>query len=98
MSYIEKEPLLEKVKSIEEEYSKGGGNLPSGAILECRLEILASPSVDVVEVVRCKDCKHLYCLDAIDRRFYCRHSPKGLTGINIVEDNPYCSYGERREE
>ena len=53
---------------------------------------------DVVEVVRCKDCKYLYCLDAIDRRFYCRHFPKGLSGINIIEDNPYCSYGERREE
>ena len=53
---------------------------------------------DMVEVVRCKDCKYLYCLDAIDRRFYCRHSPKGLTGINIVEDNPFCSYGERKEK
>lgn len=53
---------------------------------------------DLVEVIRCKDCKYLYCLSAIDRQFYCRHFPKGLTGINIVEDNPYCSYGERRED
>lgn len=51
---------------------------------------------DVVEVVHCRDCKHLYELSAIDRRFYCRHHPQGLTGINIIEDNPYCSYGERK--
>ena len=50
---------------------------------------------DVVEVVRCRECKHLYCLSAIDRRFYCKHHPQGLSGINIVEDNPFCSYGER---
>ena len=53
---------------------------------------------DVVEVVRCKDCKYLYCFSAIDRQFYCRHFPHGLSGINIIEDNPYCSYGERKED
>lgn len=61
-------------------------------------EIVYQPTADVVEVVRCKDCKYLYCLSAVDRRFYCRHHPDGLRGINIVEDNPYCSYGERREK
>lgn len=55
------------------------------------------PAADVAEVVRCKDCKHLYCLDAIDRQFYCRHHPQGIKGINIVEGNPFCSYGERKE-
>ena len=51
---------------------------------------------DFVEVVRCKDCKYLYCFSAIDRQFYCKHYPKGLQGINIVEENPFCSYGERK--
>lgn len=51
---------------------------------------------DFVEVVRCKECKYLYCFSAIDRQFYCKHSPKGLQGINIVEENPFCSYGERK--
>ncbi len=51
---------------------------------------------DFVEVVRCKDCKYLYCFSAIDRQFYCKHFPKGLQGINIVEENPFCSYGERK--
>lgn len=57
----------------------------------------AIPAVDAVEVVRCKDCKYLYCCSAVDRRFYCRHWPKGLEGINVIEDNPFCSYGERKD-
>lgn len=52
---------------------------------------------DFVEVVRCRDCKYLYCFSAIDRQFYCKHYPKGLQGINIVEENPFCSYGERKD-
>lgn len=52
---------------------------------------------DFVEVVRCRDCKYLYCFSAIDRQFYCKHFPKGLQGINIVEENPFCSYGERSD-
>lgn len=51
---------------------------------------------DFVEVVHCRDCKYLYCFSAIDRQFYCKHFPKGLQGINIVEENPFCSYGERK--
>ena len=50
MSYIEREPLLEKVKSIEKQQSKGDGYLPNGAVLECKMEIVFAPSVDVVEV------------------------------------------------
>lgn len=50
---------------------------------------------DKVEVVHCKECKHLYCCSAVDRWFYCRHL-HGLKGaINPIEDNPFCSYGER---
>lgn len=46
------------------------------------------PSADVVEVVRCKDCKY---------------NPKSLgwvtcpmTGANTRKDDDYCSYGERK--
>ena len=56
-------------------------------------------SKDVVPVVRCRDCKHLYCHSAVDRMFYCRNYPHGLKGtLNVVEENPYCSYGERKIE
>ena len=49
-------------------------------------DILAIPAADVVEVVRCKDCKHRGTNDcALDTYLY-----------DVVEDG-FCSYGERRD-
>lgn len=48
-------------------------------------------SADVVEVVRCKDCKHR---DPYDLK--CDH---GLMKTELpVGDDDYCSYGERKEK
>lgn len=49
------------------------------------------PSADVVEVVRCKDCKHR---DPYDLK--CDH---GLMKTELpVGDDDYCSYGERKDK
>lgn len=53
------------------------------------------PSADVVEVVRCKDCKHYYFADnriPQEQRYVC-----DLDGDRWKPDN-FCSYGERRED
>lgn len=58
----------------------------SECVLQKRIDGL--PTADVVEVVRCKDCKHYS-----DRR--CQM----IMGIDDrKKDNDYCSYGERRED
>lgn len=49
-----------------------------------------APVADVVEVVRCKDCKYLndgYCYYWDDEY-----------GVPIYYDNGYCSNGKRRED
>ena len=52
-----------------------------------------TPTADVVEVVRCKDCKHFTKGMAIGM---CKRDEyKPILPINA---NHYCSYGERREE
>ena len=48
------------------------------------------PTVDAVEVVRCKDCKMLYNYSPV-RHFCC------ITGIPVDEDD-FCSHGERRTD
>lgn len=52
-----------------------------------------APTVDAVEVVRCKDCKHMKY--AIDK------AKNGMCGVHsaliIMNGNDYCSYGEREE-
>ena len=46
-------------------------------------------TTDVVEVVRCKDCKY-YCPY---NNGYCTHG----TGLMALDENQFCSYGERSE-
>lgn len=62
----------------------------------------AAPTVDAVEVVRCKDCKY------INREIYAKgygclcnaHScgREGHKRYLYVEDDDFCSYGERRTD
>ena len=51
------------------------------------------PTVDAVEVVRCKDCKHCLETSASSTKIACSK------GVNwrAVEPNHYCSYGERKD-
>lgn len=51
------------------------------------------PTADVVEVVRCKDCKHIKeeHFNIMPDGFSCE-----LSGL-MVEPEHYCSYGERTE-
>lgn len=49
-----------------------------------------APTVDAVEVVRCKDCKHLMFSDCYGE---CRAARMG-----IVKPDDFCSYGERKTD
>lgn len=51
------------------------------------------PSVDAVEVVRCKDCKHYEYSDRLER-LVCGYHRGWWVGMN---ENDYCSYGERKD-
>lgn len=53
--------------------------------------IANAPTVDAVEVVRCKDCKYWEC--GKDYEPYCNHWGNMMSDTN-AED--FCSYGERR--
>ena len=47
----------------------------------------SAPTVDAVEVVRCKDCFHFW--DGV-----C----KAHNDVIYVDDNDFCSWGERKDE
>ena len=59
-------------------------------------EIDKAPTVDAVEVVRCKDCKHY---DNSEGIFWCHMNskfyPGGMDWHSFPEDG-FCCYGERR--
>ena len=50
-----------------------------------------APTIDAVEVVRCKDCKQRRVEGDCTNYYYC-----DFLG-SICGDNEYCSFGERRE-
>ena len=60
-------------------------------LLAAANETEAAPTVDAVEVVRCKDCKHI------------ENSPYGRYctvwhGHNGMGDEGFCNYGERKSD
>ena len=54
------------------------------------MDIQKQPTADVVEVVRCRDCKH-YVLNTFGIKF-CSES----RGLTLPYDETFCSYGERK--
>ncbi len=64
--------------------------IPIGDVIR---SIKDAPTVDAVEVVRCKDCKHRgtdYCI------FHINGEPADEELLRKL-DNDFCSYGERKE-
>ena len=51
--------------------------------------IMEVPAADVVEVVRCKDCKH--CIGPV-----CYNEHWESVGCPSVQPDDFCSYGERK--
>ena len=69
----------------------------SGGLLNAIEKVVAAPTVDAVEVVRCKDCKHF---DMQRMECQCDAIASDNEGgadytINFYLDD-FCSYGERR--
>ena len=51
-------------------------------------------TIDAAEVVRCKDCKHKETWHKNEAFGY---DICGVSGLCVVEDNDFCSYGERKD-
>lgn len=60
------------------------------------------PAADVVEIVRCKDCKYYEAFDCLDIGTCCNEkiyiSYYGECAILQPKPDFYCAYGERRAE
>ena len=64
------------------------------ALLKANDALWEIPAVDAVEVVRCKDCIHY---DTYFRKCYLFCTHEYHTELE-VEDDHFCSHGERRED
>lgn len=87
---MRKSDLIEYVRTLEHNYNVGA------TFLENQAKYIES--LDMVEVVRCKDCKHYDNSEGIqwckwNSKFY----PGGFDWHSFPEDG-FCSYGERRPD
>lgn len=88
--YIEREAALEKQIGVVV-YDEGGWDANVRAVPVDAIENI--PAADVVEVVRCKDCKHRGTDECV---FHVKGEPADEE-LLIKLDNDFCSYGERRD-
>ena len=85
--YISEKSLIEEIVKI-----KDLRTLSTKTIGEAISNV---PTADVVEVVRCKDCKYLTTTKiAGDSVWIC----KNAKGMVSPDPDLYCSFGERKEE
>ena len=86
--YIDADALIRR---IQDEH-KFGSLMLSNMISEM-------PTADVVEVVRCKDCKYMchYTDGHLECRLLSDLKPIPTTYCTMNADD-FCSYGERRED
>ena len=83
--YISEKALIEEIAKIPD--------LRKLSLKTVGIAISATTTADVVEVVRCKDCKHL-----LEEKMICLHSGNMIfrTGKPTFH-NYFCGYGERRK-
>jgi hypothetical protein len=83
-------------------YPKEGVNLAE-VIADYLLDngvIVQTPGEDVVEVVRCKDCKYFEKDDEFDMTGFCtcERITKNYGGEIYPYEDDFCSYGKRKEQ
>lgn len=95
--YIEREAALNCVYELIEARlawtSDARGEIQGINAAVCAIE--GTPAADVVEVVRCKDCKHYYAYPDEYRTCHEHYEIDGST--KMMAAGNFCSKGERRE-
>lgn len=98
MEYIEREKVLEIAK--DEYYSDFHKSMADLTSLRELLE--DTPAADVVEVVRCKDCKYSRPRNKSEKNIYfedviiCESCEMTDEPCAVLTDD-FCSYGERKD-
>ena len=95
MVYIEREKAIDEIDKWLDSvgYVTVGKGLTSyGELIGCLED---TPAADVVEVVRCKDCKWYQNLEIVDKvQTRCFNL---AVLFRVCNPNDFCSYGERKD-
>lgn len=91
--YIDRETALEKVIEVKHHDPELSGVVLHRYIKEIDLKNI--PAADVVEVVRCRDCKHSYRIDGAKEEYDCA---KISAFAKFFPGDHFCGYGERKTD
>jgi hypothetical protein len=86
--YIERGEILDALAEVFPTTSDEGEK----ALIAAWKVIKKLPAADVIEVVRCKDCKRF----VENKAAYVTYCKRGLKNQYVKPDD-FCSYGERKE-
>lgn len=92
--YIERQAVIDAIHCDITITGRQNAELVASTIGAFVDRVKAMPAADVVQVVRCKDCKHFYFADnriPQEQRYVCEISGE------IWKPDSFCSYGERKE-
>lgn len=94
MAYIKRKDAINEVLTLRD-YSVNNEEKVAFSLVYKKLREL--PTADVVEVVRCKDCKHWNCAsnrtEHMECDIFCGCYGRGYA----TNPDDFCSYGERRD-
>ena len=85
--YVEKQEVIIKDGTSVADVMRIQGNV-------FRRCVETAPAADVIEVVRCKECRFYEANSCFNRQWDLESS----TEVPMVSENDFCSYGERKEQ
>jgi hypothetical protein len=92
---IDANALDEKLEILKVRFKAQGRNSVVEDYNFVQTVLMTAPTVDAVEVVRCKDCKHFVQSEPYDPCECMKWTIKW--GVAYTQPNGFCSYGEGRE-
>ena len=92
MRLIDADKLIAKNNLAPRIAARGNAKPMISAVLSSvYFMVMGAPTIDAVEVVRCKDCKHFR--RNLENDTYC----DCVGGLDDPEENDFCSYGEQED-
>lgn len=92
--YIERGALLNFLNAIYEECRLNNDGATSDLVFDVIRHVEDLPAADVVEVVRCKDCKYYKHFKGLGN--WCHRRIRSDIEYH-TKTTDFCSYGERKE-
>ena len=98
VDYIDREKTIRELSKMIN-YCKTDSENALTALFQVGDMLMDLPSIEIVVVVRCKDCKYYTAINPLGNQGVCGCGEKEMNynGEFYQFYNDYCSYGERKE-